>query len=229
MPLGAVTSKIKMMNVSFLRFCLLLLSSVSLLACNQIKLPYQDVQLSSAEEPSCGFVQNSAGARVSWKGQVPATFYLDQSIPEQYRPAILAAAEDWNRTAGRTFIVISTEIVNSAQWAQDGKNIIYWVTKESVFTNTLQQAKSLLRWSGVNLADVDILINAVNWQFYLTDAKYGNQLHLESLLVHELGHALGLAHQESMKSVMYKSLGGAVVRNVPTASPDLEGIRCEYL
>ncbi len=230
MPVSLVGFKIdSMASVSFRNFGLCCVFMLGSLACQRLNIGYQDVQLSSASEKSCGFVQNSAGARVSWKSQVPVKFSIDQSVPAEFRPAIFAAAEDWNRAAGRTFLVVSQEIVTSPQWAVDGKNIIYWVQKEGVFSSVSQQAKSLLRWTGTNLSDVDVLINAANWNFYLTTPVHGNDLHLESLLVHELGHALGLAHQESTKSVMYMSLGGSVIRDTPTQAPDLEDIGCEYL
>ncbi len=174
-------------------------------------------------------MQNSVGARVSWDNRVPVVFQIDQSVPENFRAAIVSAADDWNRSSGKTLIQISSEIANSTEWKIDGKNIIYWVTKTGVFASTTQQAKSLLRWNGPQMTDVDILINAVNWTFYVTDTQDKNALHLESLLVHELGHALGLAHQPLAKSVMYMSLGGGVVRTQPLQDPDLQDLGCEYL
>jgi hypothetical protein len=200
------------------------------LACNKVST-YEDVELSSADEKSCGFVQNSGGARVSWKNQIPIVFYFDQSVPENYRSAIVRATEDWNTNSGKILFSISRTIVSSPQWNIDGKNIIYWINRDGIFANPMQQAKSLLRWTGNTLSDVDILVNGHDWNFYMepgeTNAK--SSLHLESLLVHELGHALGLIHQPSQKSVMYMALGLYIIRDIPTQEPDLEDVGCEYL
>ncbi len=190
---------------------------------------YEDVELSQSEEASCGFVQNSYGQRVSWKNQLPIQYYIDQSVPEKYRAAITKAAEDWNKSSGKNLIQIQTETTNSSQWAIDGKNIIYWVTTSGAFSTNTLQAKSLLRWTGERMSDVDILVNAVDWTFYLDEADNKRELHLESLMVHEFGHALGLLHQSTYKSVMYMSLGSNVVRNAPYQDPDLKGLGCEYL
>lgn len=212
-----------------LKFIFYFVLIFNLASCKRFGFHFEDSELAAADEKSCGFVQNSKGARVSWNNQMPVRFWIDSTVPEQYRTAIFSAVEDWNKASGKKLITVSEEIVSSPKWGVDGKNTIYWVNKTEYFSSSKQQAKSLLRWVGTTLSDVDILINAADWTFYITEGEDRNALHLESLLVHELGHALGLAHQTTTKSVMYMSLASMLVRNVPSQAPDLEDLGCEYL
>lgn len=63
-------------------------------------------------------------------------FHLNNSIPEEYRPAAHEAALEWNRKAGLMLIAISDEIDHS-QWTPQQipqislpKNVIYWLDKD---------------------------------------------------------------------------------------------------
>jgi hypothetical protein len=210
-------------------FLFIILTLFVATACKKLTGEYEDVQVASADEKACGFIQNSSGSRVSWDSRLPVTFQIEQSVPENFRVAIVNAADDWNRSSGKTLIKISPDIASSDQWKIDGKNMIYWINQSGVFTTSSQQAKSLLRWQGMAMSDVDILINASDWKFYLTEPENTSALHLESLMVHEFGHALGLIHQPLSKSVMYMSLGGSVVRTQPLPDPELQDLGCEYL
>ena len=56
----------------------------------------------------------------------------------------------------------------------------------------------------------------------------GNRdVHLESLLIHELGHVLGLKHKDSGDSVMATYLSSLTMRNdIP--EKDIDDLKCEY-
>ena len=55
----------------------------------------------------------------------------------------------------------------------------------------------------------------------------GKSIHLESLIIHELGHVLGLKHNSDKESVMQKSLSGRTERNI-IGNSDSKNIQCEY-
>lgn len=197
------------------------------LACKQMHPAFEDSELATASEKSCGFIQNSSGQRVSWKGHLPEIFYFSEGVPKDFRKAILKAAQRWNESMGEEMIKIESEIAASTEWKNEGRNIIYWIDKPGVFNNAIIQAKSLVRWSGRSISDVDILVNAVDWAF-VSDKNSKGILDLESLLVHEFGHSLGLAHQSSAESVMYSILSLDTKRNIPFEKPDVEDVKCDY-
>ena len=70
----------------------------------------------------------------------------------------------------------------------------------------------------------------LGWSFYAGADPSGigqGQYDFESLVYHELGHALGLGHSTAPDSVMYASLATGVARRTPTVTdlriPDLNG------
>jgi hypothetical protein len=197
------------------------------LACQKIQEAFTDQEVVPAAEKSCGFLQNSFGQRVSWQGRLPIKFQFNRGVPTEYRARILSAAQQWNSHYGREMIKIIEPSDTSEKWSNDLKNIIYWIDQAEVFSNRFVQAKSLIRWSGADITDVDILINAFDWKFVQGELTQGT-LDLESLMVHEFGHALGLVHQDTFESVMFQSLSLNTVRNSPQPRPDLESLKCEY-
>lgn len=79
------------------------------------------------------------------------------------------------------------------------------------------------------MTDADIRINAKNFSFYKASDKndtYG-KVHLESLIIHEMGHVFGLAHIEESDSVMQAYLKSQTIRDTPGAI-DIRSMNCEY-
>lgn len=211
-----------------MKLAILLLGIILLASCKQIHPAFEDSEIAVAQEKSCGFIQNSAGQRVAWKQNLPVQFHLSTSIPKAFQASIKKAVDSWNESMGKKMIELDSTAVENSEWKNDGQNIIYWIDHGDVFSNPLLQAKSLIRWSGNQITDVDILINANDWIFS-ADGKIGNGvLDLQSLLVHEFGHSLGLTHQATSQSVMYSTLALDFKRVSPYEKPDVEAMKCEY-
>lgn len=181
-------------------------------------------------QDSCGFVQNSYGERVSWKAEVPVTMYLHTSVPEEYVGAIVAAAHTWEESAGRKLfnIVTTPRISGQNSPRQDGKNVIYFMdTWES--DRPFEQARTSVLWKGDQINETDIRVNTKDFTFYWNQGKSRSSVNIEALMLHEMGHVLGLKHndEETAGSVMATYLANGTDRTEPS-SVDTTDLKCEY-
>jgi hypothetical protein len=178
-------------------------------------------------QDSCGFVQNAYGERVSWKADVPVTMYLHESVPEQYVAAIVSASQTWERSSGRRLfnIVTSPRITGPNKPTQDGKNVIYFMdTWES--DKLSEQARTTVLWNGDQIKETDIRVNT-KFTFYWNQGKSGSAVNIEALILHEMGHVLGLKHNDQGASVMATYLKNGDDRT-ELASQDTVDLKCEY-
>lgn len=179
-------------------------------------------------QASCNFIQNGASQRVSWKADTPAELYIHESVPMSYTSAVEAAVAEWNSRAGRTLIrLIPGRVGGGSSPKKDGYSVLYMMNSWESNKRT-EQARTTIYWSGSRIYEADIRLNDKNFNFVVGEAEgtfYG--VDLESLLIHELGHFLGLAHTHSRESVMYKSLASGDVRD-HISDEDLDSLMCEY-
>lgn len=192
---------------------------VALMQACSLKLP---------EETACGFVRNRDAQRVSWISNEPMKLYVDSSVPDEMLPSIQSAADKWNDVSGRTLIqVITGQNIGSATAKQDGVSKIY-VLDEWDANRPDEQARTTIFWSGSMMTEADIRINNQDFDYFLGNYTTNSlHVHLESLVLHELGHALGLAHNESADSVMQMRLAQGDIRD-EVGKEDLLSMSCEY-
>lgn len=191
--------------------------AVGLQACAEKPMP----------EESCSFVQNSDQQRVSWGASTPVVMYVDRSVPAEYYDGIKQAADVWNRHVGRRVVVIGGWIdSNSGAPAQDNQNVIYYL-KTWEMERANEQARTTVYWAGDRIYEADIRLNAFNFEFFSSDEPIPGRVDIQSLVLHEMGHVLGLAHSEAPQSVMARSLPSAKLRR-DLSKDDQKSIRCEY-
>ncbi len=201
----------------------LYLASFSLIGCGKI---FQNTLAIEAEE-SCGFVQDSYGQRVSWKHAAPATLILSADWPQEFIPAAQSAAEAWNKIAGRTVVTISIDsVLLSPKASRDGLNGLYWLKEWSEDLRTIQAVTNLIFKNNL-IIDADIKVNAKYFSFYLDTPNSAFQVHMESLLIHEIGHLLGLRHLTTTPTVMEPVLLPSILRN-DISELDQKALLCEY-
>lgn len=179
----------------------------------------------------CNFVQNVYGERVSWKGNLPITLYMHNSVPSQFYPAFEEAIRAWEDALGRqVFVIGGYDVPGPLNPRQDRTNMIYWMdTWEE--NKSSEQARTSVYWIGDEIKEADIRINASpmpsGFQFFLAEPRSKDDVHLSSLLIHELGHVLGLRHNDKSGSVMATYLASNVYRD-QVGGLDVDSLKCEY-
>lgn len=178
----------------------------------------------------CGFVQNVYGERIAWKGRIPIELKLHQSFPAEFEAAAKEAAEVWNRAAGKTIFTLnpSDRAGGPVESRKDTKNVIYLYSSwEPDRAN--EQARTSIYWKGDLIEEADIRVNA-KFSFYFRkdgEVPAENAVNIEALLIHEMGHVLGLRHDDNAPSVMATYLRVGVDR-IKLMEADVKALKCEY-
>ncbi len=205
---------------------------LSTTGCNKgftLKIDDQDI-LAFGSQESCNFITTnllSNTLRVSWKSATPVTLIITAGVPPEFDSEILRAAAKWNSSLGKNLFIVRRDNSFTNPPGNDGVNAIYWSTDWQA-DQAAQQARTAVRWDVSRLKDTDVRINAKNFDFYKTDdVEHSGKIHLESLMIHEFGHVLGLTHIADLASVMQTQLRSETTRNQPGAI-DLSSVNCEY-
>ena len=171
-----------------------------------------------SSQQSCNFVQNNDKQRLHWNNKFPIKIHIDTSVPEIAYPAINRAIIEFNNNA-----IQSSQIFLPAN---DSYVTIYWRnTWDGAVPN--EQATTTLSFVGSEIYKADIQIDAYNFTFNYDNTNDFSDVDLESLIVHELGHVLGLAHTSKLGSVMHPTLTNGEVRR-QLGLVDINDLACEY-
>lgn len=200
-----------------LKFLVIIVAILSMAACAPILEP----------EKECNFVQNSQLQRVSWNASLPIKIYLHSSVPEEFIGAISQAMKSWDASLGsRPIFELAGIITQGSEPVQDGSSVIYW-REDWDDVRTSEQARTTIFWKGSQIQEADIQVNARDFNFFWGDQAVSGAVDVESLMLHELGHVLGLGHNEASLSVMASRLASATLRRDPSKA-DVDSLRCEY-
>lgn len=196
---------------------LLLLVSLALLIQDKNKVDPQN---------NCGFVQNETKQRVSWKGNFPIKYSIHKNMPKKAIGPIKKAAAHWNKKFNKEIFVIDETLSLNNDPNQDGENGIYWLNNWDK-TKSNEQGRASIYWRGSRLYEADILINGQMDYISINSSSQGEAIDLESLLIHEFGHALGLDHNNALNSVMGPILEPNTLRR-EISKEDTSSLFCEY-
>lgn len=187
--------------------------------------PSNQTDLASASQESCGFVLNSFGQRISWRKASPIKFHFDPNFSSDFENSLRAAAAVWETVIGRkVFDFIRATSFEEFKVFKDGRNLIYFSSDWSD-EKSEQQALTSVFWRENSILEADIIINTKNFQYYVGAKTSG--VHFPSLMIHELGHVLGLVHNTQWPTVMWAQLSPMAER-MSLSPEDERNIRCEY-
>lgn len=195
---------------------ILVMSSLALVACQPKLVPEED----------CNFVMSSEIQRVSWKANLPVKMYISPEVPIELRQAVRIAASKWNLEIGKEALIIYENDSTPTKAVKDGTNIISWETAWNP-NKPSEQARTTITWRGDTINEADILVNAKNHQFSAFGEINPNKIDFTALMVHELGHVLGLQHVTGEPSVMNPTLALNTPR-IDIENVDADSLKCEY-
>jgi hypothetical protein len=110
--------------------------------------------------------------------------------------------------------------------SQDGVSVIYWMGNWGTQSPN-QQANTTIYWVDNRITEADVRINAQNFAFSDSDVTNTSNVDIQSLVLHELGHVMGLKHDDADPSVMATYLQSGNLRRT-LYSTDVSHIACEY-
>lgn len=183
----------------------------------------------SPQEP-CNFVMSNESQRVSWGSAAPVILYVDSSVPTEFFDAIQSAIRTWNQSLGREVLKIGGWSSSYPVEKQDAVNVIYF-KRDWPEAQRKKQAVTTIHWAGDRIYEADISVNGnpSHFEYFWGPSPVESRVDFESLLLHELGHVLGLEHPkvEFAGTVMARNLDNAALRRSP-APQDVSDLKCEY-
>jgi hypothetical protein len=152
--------------------------------------------------------------------------YISAGIPQDLRESIRIAASQWNYKIGKEALMILESDSTPTNPNQDGVNAIYW---QSTWDANKQdeQARTTIHWRGDLINEADILVNAKDHEFSAFGHLENDKIDFTSLMVHEMGHLIGLQHIQGETSVMNPTLSLHTERFIPY-DVDVQSVKCEY-
>jgi predicted Zn-dependent protease len=159
-----------------------------------------------------GFIRNVYGESI-----IQCSLPIEVNVNGQdskTKASVSYAMNEWNTKFGKTLFTLSESSENTVT------TIKAWEHSKN------QQAITMSRWAGNCIYSAQIIINVRDFYYYRTGERQSG-LNLDALVLHELGHVLGLIDNDLPASVMYRYLD--VQENRTNATEyDINNLRSVY-
>ncbi|MBI4816821.1 MAG: matrixin family metalloprotease [Deltaproteobacteria bacterium] len=147
----------------------------------------------------------AASAPIVWESNVEVTIHsagLAEITDESDVVAVRSALEAWSAPACTSFRFLDGGTDASASRSNDdGVNRVVFVESDWPGAANGATATTLRRRSGGRWVEADVLINGQDFTWSTNGDVHARDL--QSIVVHELGHVLGLQHSADPESTMY--------------------------
>lgn len=182
----------------------------------------------------------SATAPQSWQSAFPKTFRISSNFSNTDNTSIEAMGDQWETSLSNkiNFFSYGTRIANNNAPAQDGIFAIQkstdWYYKDYPDALAVTQIWGVVYNRGAPdqymvIQEADILMNYEHFKF--DDPAVTYDYDLKTVMLHEMGHFLGLQHvpktYDRTQSVMYPSIYYTEVKRVPMAR-DIADMASKY-
>ncbi len=176
---------------------------------------FQQAREMASVTPTSG-TGNVAGIGTKWAGNV-ITWSLSGDVGSQYEAEAQQAFATWAAASGLTFDEVSGSAAADIRISFGNLDS---ATTGVVGYTTLQSAGGITAAASIELEDPgqDALVTGAGGQLTYS----GTDATLEQVMLHEIGHALGLADDSDQDSIMYYELTSS---NSTLDSTDIAGIR----
>ena len=152
---------------------------------------------------SSGYVltKNNFGQTVKW-GQENMKLSLYSSLGGVSQQIFSDAVAQWNSNSKLVLQIKGPKSDNYNDWSGNGYNDIGYSKQSDYFNNScaVLGVTTLVYDNDGNITEADILLNGYSECFSINT---NNDNFLGNVITHELGHLVGLAHNEVMHSSMY--------------------------
>ena len=217
-----------------LRILSLILVAVSSVSCGSMSYEKKSAPISWHHiTPEAALEYYGVGNK--WpRGALPITIRASKEMKGLIRESLSNSCKKWNDAVGFTIVEYIFEDFDRGELPSGDlydERVRVYFTKDwdAVSTESYQVGLTFYSTRGTSVDEADIYFN-LNSHFHftggITKIRY-NEIDFESVLTHEIGHALGIEHSQDEKSMMYPSIPEGVIKRDLTKE-DVDLIRVRY-